>query len=64
MLSDGTVNDDGTVNVRGHYKVPDHPDWGWRTEIVPGGNSLKIVMYNVSPEGNEELAVETDFSRK
>ena len=64
MLSDGTANDDGSVSVKGFYKVPDHPDWGWKTVIVPGDASLKIVMYNVSPEGIEELAVETDFWRK
>jgi len=63
MLSDGTVADDGSVSVKGFYKVSDNPDWGWRTEIIPKGESLKIVMYNVSPEGIEELAVETEFSR-
>lgn len=63
MLSDGTVSDDGAISVKGYYKVKDHPDWGWRTDIIPIGDLLRIVMYNVSPEGDEELAVETDFSR-
>lgn len=64
MLSDGTAADDGSVSVKGYYKVPDHPDWGWRTDIIPANDSLKIVMYNVSPEGVEELAVETDYRRE
>ncbi len=63
MVSDGTVVNDGSVSVKGFYKVPDNPDWGWRTEIVPKDESLRIVMYNVSPEGIEELAVETEFVR-
>lgn len=63
ILSDGKVADDGTVSVKGYYKVPDHPDWGWRTVIIPQNDLIKIAMYNVSPEGVEEPAVETDFSR-
>jgi hypothetical protein len=63
MLSDGTVADDSSVSVKGYYKVEGHPDWGWRTDIILAGKSLRIVMYNVSPEGDEELAVETDFAR-
>jgi len=63
MLSDGTASDDGSVSVKGHYKVDGHPDWGWRTDIIPGGDKLRIVMYNISPEDEEDLAVETDFIR-
>ncbi len=63
MLSDGKVSEDGSISVKGYYKVKDHPDWGWRTDIIPAGETLRIVMYNVSPDGDEELAVETDFSR-
>ena len=63
MLSDGRRNEDGSVSVKGYYKVEGHPDWGWRTDIIPAGEKLRIVMYNVSPEGNEELAVETDYAR-
>ena len=63
MVSDGTFGEDGAISVKGYYKVPDNPDWGWRTDIIPGDDSLRIVMYNVSPEDIEELAVETDFAR-
>lgn len=63
MLSDGKVAEDGSISVKGYYKVEGHPDWGWRTDIIPSGQSLRIVMYNVSPEGSEELAVETHFAR-
>ncbi|MDM7922793.1 MAG: DUF1579 family protein [Pyrinomonadaceae bacterium] len=63
MMCSGTVDENGHVTVRGSYSVPDHPDWGWRTDIIPGEDSFEYVMYNVSPEGVEELAVETVFSR-
>ena len=63
MVSDGKVDENGAVSVKGYYKVPDHPDWGWRTDIIPAGDSIKIVMYNVSPEGEEELAVDTEYIR-
>ncbi len=63
MLSDGAVAKDGKISVKGYYKVKDNPDWGWRTDIIPGTDNLRIVMYNVSPEGEEEMAVDTDFSR-
>ena len=62
VLSDGKVAEDGSISVKGYYKVEGHPDWGWRTDIIPGGETLRIVMYNVSPDGDEELAVETDFT--
>lgn len=63
MTCKGTVADSGRVNVKGHYKVEGHPDWGWRTEIVPAGDSFKYLMFNVSPEGAEEWAAETEFTR-
>lgn len=63
MPSDGLVAGNGSVNVKGFYSVPDHPDWGWRTEIIPGDDSFRYLMFNVSPEGVEEWAVEMDFTR-
>jgi hypothetical protein len=63
MLCNGTVSTDGSISVFGKYSVPEHPDWGWRTEIIPGIDQFRYVMYNVTPEGAEELAVETNFSR-
>ena len=63
MVCDGNLNDDGAVDVKGHYAVHGHPDWGWRTQIVPNGASFKLMMFNVSPDGEEALTVETDFVR-
>ena len=63
MLCNGTVGPEGGISVLGYYAVPDHPDWGWRTEIVPNPDGFRYSMYNLSPEGVEELAVETNFTR-
>lgn len=63
LLSDGTSNGDGAIDVLGHYQVEGYPEWGWRTTIEPNGDTFKYAMYNVSPEGDETIAVETEFTR-
>ncbi|MBS1796406.1 MAG: DUF1579 family protein [Acidobacteria bacterium] len=64
LVSDGRMDGGGTILFKGFYSVPDHPDWGWNTIIVPENeNSFKILMYNVSPEGEEMLAVEMEFTK-
>ena len=64
MESKGTINSDGEISVRGSYAAPPGPDWGWRTVIIPGEQQLRIIMYNISPDGREELAVEASYSRE
>ena len=63
MLCNGEASNDGKISVFGHYSVPDHPDWGWRTEITQVPDGFRYAMYNVTPEGEEQIAVETDFER-
>ena len=64
MTCDGKFSGD-SILMKGFYQVPNHPDWGWRTDIVfEDENSFKIVMYNVSPENEEHLAVEAEYSRQ
>jgi hypothetical protein len=62
MKCEGTQTENGGVDIKGHYSVEGHPEWGWRTEIVPGDGSFRYLMYNVSPEGKEDIAVEMDLS--
>lgn len=62
MSCEGRETGAGGVVVRGQYKVEGHPDWGWRTEIVPGDGAFRYLMYNISPDGHEEIAVEMDLS--
>lgn len=64
MLCRGAAAEDGEIAVRGSYAAPPGPDWGWRTVIRPGeGDRLRIIMFNISPDGMEELAVESDYVR-
>ncbi|MBA2379861.1 MAG: DUF1579 family protein [Blastocatellia bacterium] len=63
MYCSGRLENEGRVVLIGHYKVADHPDWGWRTEIETTAEGFTYRMFNISPEGDEEWAVETDFTR-
>ncbi len=64
LVSEGNPDENGTISMKGFYAVPDHPDWGWRTDIESiGENSFKITMFNVTPEGEESLAVEAEYER-
>lgn len=52
-------------SVLGSYPDPDGgPDWGWRTEVnLVDRDHLLITAYNISPEGSESKAVETNLQR-
>lgn len=64
MVCQGSANADGSISLLGFYPAPPGPDWGWRTTINPqNGKSLRLVMYNISPEGQEDVAVEADYAR-
>ena len=63
MMCDGKSDPDGRVSVNGSYKVEGHPDWGWRTEIKPAGDGFEYMMFNVSPDGEETIAVEILMTR-
>ena len=64
MACEGAVEPDGTVAVHGSYAAPPGPDWGWRIAIRPGdGSALQVVMHNVTPDGQEALAVEATYAR-
>jgi hypothetical protein len=64
MASDGVASPRG-FTVLGKYDVaPGAPQWGWKTvyELVDSDH-LTISAYNVSPEGQQYLAVETNYRR-
>jgi hypothetical protein len=59
----GVAESDGSINVLGSYPAPPDPDWGWRIVIKPGNKSLNIAMFNISPQGDEEPAVEASYNK-
>ena len=63
MACTGTAGEDSGISVRGSYAAPPGPDWGWRIDITPGGDSLRVTHYNVTPEGEEALAVDSHYTR-
>ena len=63
MICTGAVDRDGTLDVRGAYAAPPGPDWGWRTRLSAEGDRLSMVMFNVSPDGQEDLAVDAQYLR-
>lgn len=63
MFSTGTAAS-GSADLRGTYAAPPGPDWGWRTAIRPvSANQLQVLMHNISPDGQEDLAVQIDYTR-
>lgn len=65
MQCQGQIESDGLINVQGTYFVGDGPDWGWRITLqLTDEDRLKMTMYNISPEGNEDLAVVADCIRQ
>jgi hypothetical protein len=63
MVLQGRLEADTAINVHGSYAVPSGPDWGWRIEVESGGDTMRMAMYNVSPEGEEFLGVEATYTR-
>jgi hypothetical protein len=63
MACRGPSDAAGTISVRGSYAAPPGPDWGWRIVITLCGQTLRIVMFNISPDGQEDLAVDADYKR-
>ena len=63
MLLAGKISEQDAVELSGTYQVPNHPDWGWKIHIAPVVAALQIMMYNVTPEGEEDLAVSADYKK-
>ena len=63
MACRGRAEPGGALSLRGSYAAPPGPDWGWRTVITASDGALRVVMYNVTPDGQEDLAVEAEYRR-
>jgi hypothetical protein len=51
------------VDARTTYSVGEGPAWGWRTTLEPTGDGIVVQHFNVTPDGDEMLAVDMGFTR-
>jgi hypothetical protein len=65
MHCKGELTDDGGKLIfNGSYSAGEGPTWGWRTEFTrQGPNSLLMEAYNITPDGQEALAVRAEMER-
>ena len=65
MLCNGELQEGGEKLVlNSSYTAGDGPDWGWRTEFIRRApNSLLMEAYNITPDGQEALAVRAEMER-
>ena len=60
----GALMESGGVDVRGTYASGQgYPDWGWRTILEPSSDGWTMTMFNISPDGEEALAVRAEYRR-
>jgi hypothetical protein len=59
----GTMEADGRFSALGSYPAPEGPDWGWRIDLSLSGDRLRMVMYNIEPGAEPELAVEAEYRK-
>lgn len=65
MVCTGISEPNGTVWVKGEYEAPPGPNWGWQIAIVPEvDGTFRLVMHNITPQGQEMLAVEVIYVRQ
>ncbi len=67
MHLSGSLKNERQIAVLGSYAAPPGPDWGWRLEIgvprIENPDLLSIKMYNIWPDGKEDLAVVMELER-
>ena len=64
MILKGGFTEQDTIDLLGSYPAPPGPDWGWRIVLsLPAPDTIKIVNYNVTPEGEEHLAIDVEVKR-
>ena len=61
MLLTGESSDD--IDFRGTYQATGYPVWGWRIRLERTQEGLRLLMWNISPEGDERRAVEGRYTR-
>lgn len=64
MYSTGASGDPRLSMLSSYADGQGGPRWGWRTAIEqPDDDTLDLRMYNITPDGEEALAVEVNYRR-
>ena len=61
MVCEASLNPAGFVALKGSYAAPSGPDWGWRLELGEEDEAFVLRMFNITPDGHEEIAVLTRY---
>lgn len=56
-------SDGGEINFTGSYAAPVGPHWRWRTILKNEDGAFRVQMYNIHPNGTEDLAVDAVYSK-
>jgi hypothetical protein len=64
MLLETTHTRDGTISLLGSYPAPEGPDWGWRIELAVSQAEFTMHMWNITPSGQEILAVMAQYQSR
>jgi hypothetical protein len=63
MICKGRRNPGGIITLRGSYPAPPGPDWDWQIELYPDETRrLRMLMFNINPDGDIFLAVQAELS--
>lgn len=66
MMYASGVGEDKIFNAIGHYVAGENNEqtWGWRTTLeIISKDDVIIRAYNITPEGEEQLALQYDLKR-
>jgi len=60
----GTILAGSAISIKGSYAAPPGPDWGWKIEIAPMGDSLRVMHTNIDPDEKAERAADGVYARE
>ncbi|RPJ02817.1 MAG: DUF1579 domain-containing protein [Chloroflexi bacterium] len=63
MFASGPAVEGGFAVLGSYHDPSGGPDWCWRTVVELRGQALTITAYNINPNGQEAMAIESVLAR-